>query len=371
MAKRDYYEVLGVQRNDDPQTIKKAYRRVAMENHPDRNPDNPEAEERFKEAAEAYEVLSDPEKRKVYDTYGHDGLRGSGFQGFRGFEDIFSSFGDMFEDFLGGGGGRRRNPNAPRRGEDLSTAVALDFEEAVFGTSREVPIERHAECEHCSGSGSEPGHDPEMCGTCRGSGQATVARGPFMISTTCPDCGGRGSRITLPCAKCDGRSVVLEKDTVRVDIPAGVESGMQLRLGGKGGKGTRGGPPGDFYVGIRVKQHEVFSREGNDLVQVVDVPFVQAALGVELEVPTLKEPASITVAAGTQFGEEIRVRGAGVPSLRGGTTGDLIVRVRVTVPKKLNAEEKRLLKELATHQGLEAGDGKRGIMNRILDNLGS
>ncbi len=368
-SKRDYYEVLGVARDADDSTIKKAYRKIALDNHPDRRPDDPEAEERFKEAAEAYEVLHDAEKRRLYDSYGHDGLRGSGFQGFRGFDDIFAHFGDVFGfgDVLGdlGGGGRRRDPNRPRRGEDLSTQVAIDFREAARGCSKEIPVERVVDCGACGASGCAPGSSPEICPTCRGSGQASISRGPFLMTTTCPNCQGRGRRVTKPCDECRGAGRVRHHEALKVEIPAGIESGMQLRLAGKGGAGTRGGPPGDLYVGIGVREDEVFSREAEHLLIELDVPYVQCALGGEVQVPTLDDPVPLRIPPGTQPGAVFRLDGHGLPRLRGRGRGDLVVQVRIPVPTKLSSRAKSLLKELAEEEGLAVGSGKRGLVDRI------
>lgn len=372
-TKRDYYEVLGVPRDADDNTIKKAYRKLALENHPDRRPDDPEAEERFKEAAEAYEVLRDAEKRRLYDSYGHDGVRGSGFQGFRSYDDIFAHFGDVFGfgDVLGDlfGGGRRRDPNRPRRGEDLSTQIAIEFREAARGCSKEIEVERVIDCKACEASGCAPGSRPETCPTCRGTGQASMSRGPFLMTTTCPTCQGRGRRITKPCEECRGAGRVRQHETLKVEIPAGIESGMQLRLTGKGGTGVRGGPPGDLYVGIGVHDDPVFSREAEHLLIELDVPFVQCALGGEVQVPTLDEPTTLKVPAGTQAGAVFRVEGQGLARLRGRGRGDLVVRVRIPVPTKLSSKEKALLKDLAAEEGLAVGSGKRGLVDRIRENL--
>ncbi len=374
-AKRDYYEVLGVTRDADETTIKKAYRKLALENHPDRNPDDPEAEERFKEAAEAYEVLHDDEKRRVYDAYGHDGVRGTGFQGFRSFDDVFAHFGDAFGfgDVFGElfGGGRRRDPSRPRRGEDLSTAIAIEFREAALGCSKEIPVERIVECSACAGSGCAPDTKPETCPTCRGSGQATISRGPFLMSTTCPTCQGRGKRIGTPCDECRGAGRVRHHETIKVDVPAGIESGMQLRLNGKGGAGVRGGPPGDLYVGVGIHDDPVFSREGEHLLIELDVPYVQCALGAEVQVPTLDDPAPLKVPPGTQPGAILRLEGRGLPRLRGRGRGDLVVQVRIPVPTKLSARARDLLKTLAEEEGLAVGSGKRGLIDRFRENMGN
>ena len=344
MSKRDYYEVLGVDRGASEGDIKKAYRRVAMKFHPDRNPDDSEAEEKFKEASEAYEVLSDGEKRAAYDQFGHDavagGAGGAGGAGFGNFSDIF---GDVFGDIFGGGRGGRAGP---RRGSDLQYNMELTLEEAVSGITREIRIPTLASCGTCDGSGAKPGSKPSTCGTCGGLGQVRMTQGFFQVQQTCPKCRGRGSIITDPCQDCHGAGRVEEAKTLSVKIPAGVDTGDRIRLSGEGEAGPEGGPPGDLYVQVMVKEHEIFQRDGRNLYCEVPISFIDAALGGELEVPTLSGRVKLKVPPETQTGKLFRLRGKGVASVRGGGPGDLLCRVVVETPVNLNARQKELLKEL-------------------------
>jgi len=345
-TKSDYYEVLGVPRDADQAAIKRAYRKLAVQYHPDRNPDDPEAEERFKEAAEAYEVLSDAEKRRLYDRHGHEGLRGAGFQGFAGFDDIFSHFGDIFGDIFGfGGAGRARRGN--RRGADLRLDLSISFDEAMQGVEREVPIHRWESCDCCAGSGAEPGTRPETCSTCSGRGQVVHSQGLFMISTTCPRCHGSGELITHACGTCQGRGRVRVEKRVRVPIPAGVDSGNRIRISGEGEPGEPGTMPGDLYVFIRVEPHPFFTREEDDLHCEIPIGIVQATLGAKLEVPTLNGAERVTIEPGTQPGEVVRLSGRGVPRLRGRGRGDLYVHIRVVVPRKVSRKQRDLLEKFA------------------------
>jgi len=353
-GKRDYYDVLGVDRDASEKELKKAYRALARELHPDRNPDDPTAETRFKEAAEAYQVLSDPQKRQVYDQFGHGGLNGgAGNVGFSDIGDIFSQFGDIFGvDFFGGFGGRRRNrnPNAPRRGAHVSTGLELTLEEAVFGCEKEMQLRHETPCTTCNGTGAKNG-ELTTCATCGGQGQVAHRRGAFILQTTCPACGGRGSTAADPCGDCSGRGEVVTERNVRVSIPAGIDSGQRLRLAGQGQAGRRGGPPGDLMVDVVVKKHDVFRREGLDLVYELGVTFPQAALGALLEVPNLKpgdEPAKLRVPAGVQPGDTLLIREAGVPRLDGRGRGDLVCVVQVEVPKELSPKAEKLIRELAS-----------------------
>ncbi|MCF8067598.1 MAG: molecular chaperone DnaJ [Desulfobacterales bacterium] len=342
--KRDYYEVLGVERSAQDSEIKANYRKLAMKYHPDRNPENTEAEEKFKEAAEAYEVLRDPQKRQVYDQYGHQGLEGSGFSGFGGFEDIFSSFGDIFEDFFGfGSGGRSRQ--RVQRGSDLRYDMNLTFMEAVFGTETEIDIQKLAGCEDCGGSGCQPGTQMETCPTCQGTGQMTRTQGFFSVRTTCSACRGAGKSIPNPCHSCGGSGQIRVNKKVSVKIPGGVDSGSRLRLTGEGEAGPQGGPSGDLYVFIDVEPHEFFKRKNTDIICQIDISFVQAALGDKIPVQTLNGDKKLEIPKGTQPGEIFTFRGKGVPSLRNGQRGDQIIQVMVNTPTGLNKKQETLLRE--------------------------
>lgn len=359
--KRDYYEVLGVQKDASQSDLKAAYRKLALKYHPDRNPDDKKAEERFKEAAEAYEVLRDPQKRQIYDAYGHQGLEGSGFSGFGGFEDIFSSFGDIFEDFFGFGS-RRRSRSRSHRGADLRYDLALEFMEAAFGTETTITVEKAEACSACEGKGAEPGTEPETCPQCGGSGQVGRSQGFFTIRTTCPRCQGAGQYFTNPCRNCNGAGKVMTRKAVSVKIPAGVDSGSRLRLSGEGEAGTFGGPPGDLYVFIKVKPHEFFKRDGNDVICQVPISFVQAALGDDIEVPTLRGKQTLTISKGTQFGDVFRFRNEGIASLRTGIPGDQIIQVTIRTPTGLNKKQESLLKEFAKLEKAKLGNKLKNIL---------
>ena len=358
MPKPDYYEVLEVTREVTTVELKKAYRKKALEYHPDRNPENPEAEEKFKLCAEAYSILSDEQKRQVYDRYGHAGLGGGGAQGFGDVGDIFSQFQDIFGDLFGGGGGgfgfggfgrRRRDPNAPTRGADVRTDVSLSLREAAFGTARQIELSHPTPCEACSGTGAKGG-ELQSCDTCGGRGQVARAQGAFVMTTTCPACRGRGATAKDTCDECEGAGQVDSERVVKVNVPGGVDTGQSLRLSGRGQEGTRGGPAGDLYVTVHVERDEDFERDGFNLVHRLTLTYPQAALGAKLEVPALEEEEdvvqTIKVPSGTQNGETLVIRGAGVPRLNGRGRGNLICVVEVEVPKKLSREQKRLLKEL-------------------------
>ncbi len=345
--RRDYYEVLGVAKTADDKDIKKAYRRLAMEFHPDRNK-SPEAEEKFKEASEAYEVLSDPNKRRVYDRAGFEGLRGQGFQGFSGVgvEDIFSSFGDIFGDLFGFAGRARRGPSA-HRGADLRFELGIEFNEAIFGCQKEVTLEQLVACGECEGSGAEPGSSITRCVTCQGRGQVVHGQGLFLISTPCPDCQGQGQRADSPCKACEGEGRTRARRTVTVSIPAGFDDGMSLRYSGEGEPGTRGGPPGDLYIAVRVRPHPTLKRDGDDLVTEAVISMVQAALGDRIVVAGVEGDENIDVPKGTQPGDVITLRKKGVPRLRGGGRGDLHVVLKVEIPRSLTQRQKELLEEFA------------------------
>jgi len=342
--KRDYYEVLGVSRNATDDELKGAYRKLALQYHPDRNPGDKVAEENFKEAAEAYDVLRDPQKRNIYDQYGHQGLEGSGFSGFGGFEDIFSSFGDIFEDFFGFST-RRRSRSRAQKGADLRYDMTLSFMEAAFGTETEIKLEKMEVCPTCEGSACEPGKYPETCGYCHGSGQATRTQGFFTLRTTCPSCHGKGQTIPHPCTYCRGAGQIRINKKVSVKIPAGVDSGSRLRLTGEGESGAHGGPPGDLYVFIQVEQHELFERDNTDVIHRVEISFVQAALGDKIIVPTLESEKELEISKGTQPGDIFRFRGEGIPSLRYKQRGDLIVLVFIKTPTNLSKKQEALLRE--------------------------
>ncbi|HWM87286.1 MAG TPA: molecular chaperone DnaJ [Kofleriaceae bacterium] len=355
---RDLYEVLGVGREAGDAEIKKAYRRLAMEYHPDRNPGDKKAEEQFKEASNAYKVLSDPDQRSRYDQFGPDGLNGR-MAGFNGVEDIFSAFGDLFSDFFGTPRGRRQ-----RRGADLQVQMALTFAEAVDGVSREIDIDRQESCVTCEGSGAKPGTSRESCQACQGKGQVLHAQGFFMIQTTCPNCRGEGSMVRDRCTDCRGAGVVRQTSKLTITVPAGVDNGQTLRLAGKGEGARGGGPAGHLYVMMNVQADPRFLREGDDVLTEVPVSYVVAALGGEVEVPTLEEACRgttmVDVKAGTQPGDVFVRAGKGVRSVGGRGRGDHLVRFKVEIPKKVNARERDLLREIAQERGEQVGDGKRG-----------
>ncbi|MFQ5451073.1 MAG: molecular chaperone DnaJ [Nitrospinaceae bacterium] len=361
MTKRDYYEILGISPNASESELKKAYRQLALKFHPDKNPGDHKAEENFKEAAEAYEVLKDPEKRKIYDQFGHEGLKGSGFSGFRGFEDIFSSFGDIFGDFFASGQGQRT-------GADLRLDLTIKFTEAAFGIKKEMDVTKHTTCKTCQGSGAKPGHPPKRCSTCRGTGQVVRTQGFFSVSTPCPSCHGAGQIITDPCHQCRGEGRVLDKKKVSINIPAGVDDGTRLRLRGEGESGPGGLPPGDLYVFIHVEAHDFFHRDGYDVHSRLNLSFSQAALGAEIEVPLLDENKTqiISVAPGTQSGETHRIPGGGIPHLRGHGRGDQIIHFNVKTPRHLNKRQKELFKELAEMDGNPIKETLKGFFQKLI-----
>ncbi len=367
MSKRDYYEVLSVERTVTVTELKKAYRKKAHEFHPDRNPDNPVSEEKFKEASEAYTVLNDPEKRKLYDQFGHDGLKQSGFNGFSGFEEAFSSFGDIFEDFLGFGGRRSADPNQPRRGADLRYDLEIDFLEAVFGIEKEFKIDKHVTCHKCKGGRSEPGHSPATCSTCNGQGKVTRSQGFFSIATACPACNGEGVKITHPCKKCRGAGTLRERKSLSMKAPAGVDTGSRLRLRGEGEAGKNGGPAGDLYVVIHVKADKKFERHGDDVVVTVPISFPQAALGADIKIPTLEGEMDFTVKAGTQSDMLTQVSGHGIPRLQSYGRGNLIVRLIVETPKKLSHREEELYRELAKEAGTNVRPHQKGFFEKLMN----
>lgn len=355
MDKPDYYDLLGVSRGASDAELKKAYRKKALEFHPDRNPDDPQAEEQFKLCAEAYSILSDAHKRQMYDQFGHAGLGGGGAPGFSDIGDIFTHFQDIFGDVFGGGGGfggfgrRRRDPNAPMRGADIQADIQLTLTEAAFGMKKEVELIHPTPCDACRGTGAKGGK-LTPCQTCQGRGQVARSQGAFVLTTACPTCRGAGMQAAAPCDNCSGHGEVRSERTVKVSIPSGVDSGQSLRLSGQGQAGSRGGPAGDLYVRVHVQPDDRFERQGFDLICPLEVSFPQAALGAKVEVPELEEDPSATrtvkVPAGTQPGETLVVRGAGVPRLNGRGRGDMICIVQVKVPRKLSRKQKQLLQEL-------------------------
>jgi molecular chaperone DnaJ len=348
-TKRDYYEVLNVSRTATFEEIKKSYKKLALKNHPDRNPGDEEAVLRFKECAEAYEVLSDTEKRSRYDHYGHAGVgsaaRGAGGAGFGDINDIFDAFGDLFEGF--GLGGRRGRRGGPARGADIQSRVTLDLKEAATGCKRDIEIRRHKACETCQGTGAEPGTKPETCEYCGGHGQVVQAQGFFRVQTTCPACRGAGKVIRNRCHSCDGTGRLAETVTASVSIPAGIDNGQSLCLRGEGDPGPRGGPPGDLYVEVEVKEHSIFHREGPHLLCRVPISYTQAALGATVEIPLLIGREELKIPPGTQPGELFRLKGKGMPDPRGREAGDLHVEIQIVVPKKLGADHEALLRQLA------------------------
>lgn len=351
MDKPDYYEVLEVSRDVSASELKRAYRDKALELHPDRNPDDPQAEEQFKICAEAYAVLSDPNKRQLYDRFGHAGLSGGGAPGFGDIGDVFSQFQDIFGDIFGFGGfgRRRRDPNGPTRGADIRTDVSVSLRDAAFGTKTEIDLSHPSPCEACHGTGAEEGV-VVGCVTCGGRGQVARAQGAFVMTTNCPTCRGRGTQARAACGECEGAGQIDVERVVKVNVPAGVDTGQNLRLTGQGQAGSRGGPPGDLYVTVHVEPDEVFQREDSNLIHRLSVTYPQAALGAKIDVPLLDEDEDATttlkVPRGTQPGETLVIRGAGVPRLSGRGRGDLICVVEISVPKKLSREQKRLLRDL-------------------------
>lgn len=351
MAKRDYYEVLGVERTASPEEIKKAYRKAALRYHPDRNPGNAEAESQFKECSEAFQVLSDDEKRHTYDRLGHDGLTGAGYAGPGDLGDIFTHFQDLFGDFFGfasqEAAGRGRG-DGPSRGADLKTVVVLSLADAVQGTKRDIDLEHPAACGACQGSGAEPGNPPEKCTACGGRGQVSHARGVFVISSACRTCEGRGMTIKVRCRTCNGRGETVTRRKVKVSFPAGIDSGQTLRVAGQGAAGRNGGPPGHLYVEVHIEDDPRFRREGCDLVCEVPISFARAALGTEVEIPLLDGGTTrVQIPAGTQPGQALTLRGRGIPRLDGHGRGDLIAVVRVLIPRKLTRKQREQMEELA------------------------
>ncbi len=347
MAKRDYYEVLGIQKDADGETIKRAYRKLAMKHHPDRNSGNEEASVLFKEATEAYDVLSDAEKRQIYDRYGHEGLKGMNMPDFGNTDSIFEMFGDLFGDIFGGGGGRRGGRRGPRGGRDLGVGLEIDLMEAARGCKRTLDIPRQENCDECSGSGNRKGSKPANCNRCNGHGVVLLRQGFFSLQQTCRTCGGKGAVVVDPCRSCNGKGRVQVKRTIDITIPAGAFSGMQLAIRGEGEAGDPGGPRGDLICEIRVRDHALFERDGDNLICEVPITFSQAALGGTIEVPTLDGPYSHELRRGIQSGDAVRISGKGMPNVRSRRNGDLIVVMKVETPKNLTKRQEELFRELA------------------------
>lgn len=355
MSKRDYYEVLGLEKSATKDEIRKAYRKLARKYHPDVNKESG-AEEKFKEVKEAYEVLSDDQKRSQYDQFGHAGAQGQGFGGFDGFGGAqdFGGFGDIFDMFFGGGG-RSRDPNAPRAGADLQYRMDLDFEEAIFGVEKEITIPREEECDTCHGSGAKPGTKPDTCSHCHGSGQLNQEQntpfGRVVNRRVCHYCSGKGQIIKERCSTCHGAGRVEKQRKINISIPAGIDEGQQIRVAGRGESGVNGGPPGDLYVVISIRPHEYFEREGDHIYCELPLTFTQAALGDEVEVPTVHGKVKLKVEAGTQTGKTYRLNGKGVPNVRGRGQGNQYVKVRVVTPTKLTERQKEILREFNAISG--------------------
>jgi molecular chaperone DnaJ len=366
--KRDYYEVLGVGRSANDSEIKSAYRKLALKYHPDRNPNNPQAEERFKEAAEAYSVLSDPQRRSTYDQYGHQGLAASGAPGFD--PNAFQDFADIFGDFFGfgdlfGAGGRRRSQ--AQRGADLRFDLEIGFRDAVFGLNTEIRFPRLELCSRCDGKGSEPGTGPAVCSTCGGRGQVRFQQGFFSISRTCTACRGAGQVIRHACSRCRGEGRTRGERKLKLNIPPGVDNGTRLRLAGEGETGAGGGPPGDLYVVLAVQEHPIFERQDTHLHCTIPVNVAQAALGAKIKVPTLEGEEEVELPGGVQPGQEFRLRGRGVPHVNGHGRGDLILHFRVVVPAKLSREQRKLFEQLLEELPAENEPAEKGILERVRD----
>jgi molecular chaperone DnaJ len=371
---KDYYQVLGLGRNATEDEIKKSYRQLALKYHPDRNPGDKPAEEKFKEASEAYEVLRDPEKRRLYDQYGHEGLRDSGFTGFRDFGDIFGAFGDIFEDLFGFRD-PRRGRSAAQAGSDRRFDLEINFLDAARGTEVTVEIPRNVNCHTCHGSGVRPGSRRTVCPVCGGRGQVIQTHGFLRISTTCSRCQGMGEIVTDPCPTCGGRGRVTGKKKLTVRIPPGVDNGVHLVMAGEGDEGMLGGSPGDLYIVVHVRAHEFFQRAGDDLLLSLPISFTQAALGSMLSIPTLNGNKEVQIPAGTQPGEVISLRGEGFPHLKGYGKGDLKIEIKVVVPRHLTDRQRDLLEKLATdedpHKSYKPPAPQKGWLDKVLDFIGS
>ena len=376
MSQRDYYEILGVERNVSEDELKKAYRKLALQYHPDRNPDDPQAEEHFKEVSEAYAVLSDPEKRRAYDRFGHQGVgaggpgAGGGFSDFGDLGNFTDLFNDLFGDVFGGrsAGGRRRGRG--QRGADLRYNLEIELDDALKGLEAKIKIPKMRACETCSGSGARPGTQPETCQRCRGTGQVMFQQGFFRISRPCDVCEGEGETVRHRCGECRGRGRVEGQQNIQVRVPAGIDEGARLRLAGEGEAGIAGGPPGDLYVVISIKKHTFFERDGNDMHCEVPIQFVQAALGAEIEVPTLEGKVKMRVPEGTQNGKVLRLRGKGLPSLHSSNRGDQLVHIFVETPSKLSERSRNLLEEFAEETGADVSPVTKGFIDKLRDLFG-
>lgn len=357
----EYYEVLGVSQSASADEIKKGYRKMAMKYHPDRNPGDKEAEDTFKAAAEAYEVLGDADKRQIYDRYGVEGLKNAGYRGPGSAEDIFSSFGDVFEDLFGfgGGGSSQRRRNGPIQGSDLRYDLTISFMEAVHGTAKEIEITRPDTCWTCEGTGLRPGYQAKTCTACNGRGQVMRSQGFFRLSTTCPQCQGAGEVITDPCQDCNGNGLINKKKKVSLKIPAGVDTGARMRLQSEGQGGRKGGQAGDLYVIIHVEKHDFFERDGENIYSRLPISMVQATLGTKLDVPTIHGTKTITIKKGTQTGDTLKLDKEGVPSLRGHGRGDMIIAYKVNTPTNLNKEQEDLLRKFAEAGGETSGEKEK------------
>lgn len=380
VTKADFYEVLSVSRTASDQELKTAYRKLAMQYHPDRNPNNPEAEEQFKACSEAYQVLSDPEKRAAYDRYGHaafqggspggNPFQGGGFGGSVNGQDLGDIFGDLFGEMFNMGGGGGRKASRVQRGRDLRYDLTLEFEEAVFGKEKEISVRRMETCEDCKGTGAAKGKSPVTCTQCGGRGQQRFQQGFFSVARTCSVCGGTGTLIVEPCQTCKGETRVQHEHTILVKVPAGVEQDTRIRYQGEGEAGRFAGPAGDLYVVLSVKPHKFFERDGDNLYCVMPISFPQAALGTELEIQTLEGPATIKVPEGTQSGREFKLRGKGVPHLNEHGKGDLIIEIRVQTPSKLNKQQKELLRQLGDTMVMENTPTSRGLFDKVKEMFG-
>jgi len=379
MAKRDYYKVLGVGKNASADEIKRAYRRMAMKYHPDKNPDDKEAETKFKECAEAYEVLSDPEKRQRYDQFGHEGLRGIGMRDYTHmrwqdigsiFEDIFGGFGD-FADLFGMGGRRRTRRTGPTRGYDLETSVELTLTDIAKGTEKTIEFTRQDICPECNGTACARGTAPTQCTNCGGTGQVAKGGGFFQMISTCPQCRGAGKIITSPCKKCRGTAKVPKKRIVNIKIPPGVHEGQGIRVANEGEPGRNGGPRGDLYCYVRIKPHEFLQRDRNDLIAVVPISFTQAALGTTIDVPSLDGPRLLKIPAGTQYGSIFRIKGQGLPDMRTGRTGDELVQITIETPAKLNTKQQELLREFAKTENKAVSPKSKSFFEKLKKHFGN